>query len=134
MNALHEVIRLPDSLPDDATEAVAEGKQRDRNMSVTVHGRHGSAIRSPDPSFYEDATLYADLDGFKEAVRDSDTDNPKNVVVAVPDGAIPAPVLDFAEENGYALHYIMSDGSEVGLKKVPEKSDFAPIGVLISDG
>ncbi|MDZ7687628.1 MAG: hypothetical protein U5J64_02705 [Halobacteriales archaeon] len=84
--------------------------------------------------FFEDATYYVDLDGFKEAVRDSDEDNPKNAVVAVENGALPASVLDFAEENGYAFHYIMSDGSEVGLRRVPEKKEFAPIGVLVSDG
>jgi hypothetical protein len=100
-------------------------------MTVPVHGRHGSAIRSPEPSFFEEATLYADLDGFKQAVRDSDEDNPKKVVVVVPDDELPADVLDFAEQNRYAFHYIMSDGSEVGLRRAPEKSDFAPIGVLL---
>ena len=99
-------------------------------MTVSVHGRHGSAIRSLEPSFYEEATLYADFDGFKEAVRDSDEDNPKKVVVVVPDDELPADVLDFGYENGYAFHYIMSDGSEVGLKKTPPKKEIE-IGVLL---
>ncbi|MDZ7687290.1 MAG: hypothetical protein U5J64_00965 [Halobacteriales archaeon] len=83
--------------------------------------------------FFEDATYYVDGDSFFEAVEDSDEDNPKKAVVAVEDGRLPASILDFAEENGYAFHYIQSDGSEVGLKKTPPKKDFA-VGVLLEDG
>jgi hypothetical protein len=99
-------------------------------MSARAWKRRGSAIQSPKPSFYEDATYYVDGDSFFEAVKDSDEESPKNAVVAVEDGRLPASILDFAEEHGYAFHYIMSDGSEVGVKKTPPKKEF-DVGVLL---
>jgi hypothetical protein len=88
------------------------------------------ATASPKPSFYEQATYYVDGDSFFEAVEDSDKETPTNAVVAVEDGRLPASILDFAEEHGYAFHYIMSDGSEVGVKKTPPKKEF-DVGVLL---
>jgi hypothetical protein len=95
--------------------------------------KRDSRVQSPKPSFLEQATYYADGDSFFEAVKDSDEESPKNAVVAVEEGRLPASILDFAEENGYAFYYIMSDGSEVGLQKTPEKKDIT-IGVLLDDG
>jgi hypothetical protein len=92
--------------------------------------KRDARVRSPSPSFLEQATYYVDGDSFFEAVKDSDEESPTNAVVAVEDGRLPASILDFAEENGYAFYYIMSDGSEVGLQKTPEKKDFT-IGVLL---
>jgi hypothetical protein len=97
---------------------------------ATKSDRARPATASPKASFLEQATYYVDGDSFFEAVKDSDEESPTNAVVAVEDGRLPASILDFAEEHGYAFHYIMSDGSEVGVKKTPPKKEF-DVGVLL---
>jgi len=59
-------------------------------MMSTKSRQSVRCVRSPAASFLEEATLFADGDSFFEAVRDSETENPKSVVVLVEDGRLPA--------------------------------------------
>ena len=99
-------------------------KAKTQGGSIDSRFGVGSRFIGVDGRFLESATYYVDGDSFFEAVEDSETSNPKCVVVRVEEGRLPASILDFAEEHGYAFHYIMSDGSEVGLRRVPEKKEF----------